>query len=141
MNCVIDAICVKSEPAYIIDEDDNYIAFLDHRPLFPGHTLLAPKAHIETFADLPIPLIAPLFERCQVLAKAIVAATKAQGSFIAMNNKISQSIPHLHIHIVPRTKGDGLKGFFWPRQSYADKSAMEAMQQAIQHYLGKNPSQ
>ena len=108
------------------------MAFLDHRPLFPGHCLLVPKAHIETLADLPNDLIGPFFENAQLLARAVQVAMEAQGSFVAMNNRVSQSVPHLHVHIVPRTKGDGLKGFFWPRSKYKSESEIAAVQELIQ---------
>ncbi|MCE3045540.1 HIT family protein [Legionella sp. 16cNR16C] len=117
-DCIIDLIVAGKEKAYVVFEDEQFIAFLDHRPLFPGHVLLSPKTHIANFDELPITLVEPLFILTQRLSKAIIKAMQASGSFIATNNKVSQSIPHLHIHIVPRNKGDGLKGFFWPRQRY-----------------------
>ncbi len=124
--CIIDLIGEKKETAYIIYEDDFFIAFLDIRPLFIGHTLLAPKAHYKTFYDLPPSLISPLFLLAQSIGRAVEQAMDAEGSFIAMNNTVSQSVEHLHIHIVPRNKGDGLKGFFWPRTKYAnDKQLIE----------------
>jgi len=112
--------------SHLVFEDDVSLAFLDHRPLFPGHCLLVPKAHHETLGDLPDDLIAPLFANTQLLARAVEQSLKAEGTFVAMNNRVSQSVPHLHIHIVPRRKKDGLKGFFWPRQPY--KSADEILQ-------------
>jgi histidine triad (HIT) family protein len=99
-------------------EDEAVVAFLDVRPLFPGHTLVVPRAHVETLTDLPTAAVGPLFERARALAGAMEAGLGAQGSFVAMNNRVSQSVPHLHVHVVPRTKGDGLRGFFWPRQRY-----------------------
>jgi histidine triad (HIT) family protein len=121
--------------ATVVFEDDLTIAFLDHRPLFHGHCLLIPKQHFETLADLPAGLVKPLFENTQRLAGAVEAAMKAQGTFVAMNNRVSQSVPHLHIHIVPRRKGDGLKGFFWPRTKYADQAEMTAVQKLIEAEL------
>lgn len=106
-------------------------AFLDHRPLFSGHTILIPKQHYETLADLPPELVGPLFANARRLAWAVEQATQAEGTFAAINNRVSQSVPHLHIHIVTRRKGDGLKGFFWPRQKYADEDAMRRVQEAI----------
>jgi len=113
---------------HIVFEDSVTFAFLDHRPLFPGHTLLAPRAHCETLADLPPVLIAPLFGNAQLLARAVERAFGAEGSFVAINNRVSQSVPHLHVHIVPRRHKDGLRGFFWPRQSYKDPEAMSQTQ-------------
>ncbi len=108
----------------MVFEDATTLAFLDHRPLFPGHTLLIPKTHYETLADLPPQLVPPTFEAVQVLALAVERALAAQGSFVAMNNRVSQSVPHLHIHVVPRRRKDGLKGFFWPRRRYESEAEM-----------------
>lgn len=99
-------------------DDEVAVAFLDIRPLFPGHVLLVPREHVVTLPELPAPLIGPLFERAQRIAAAVVEVLGAEGSFVAMNNTVSQSVPHLHVHVVPRTKGDGLRGFFWPRTGY-----------------------
>lgn len=99
-------------------EDEHTIAFLDHRPLFPGHCLVVPKTHFETIQDLPQSLVATLFANVQMLAAAVELGMQAEGTFIAANNRISQSVPHFHVHVVPRRKGDGLKGFFWPRRKY-----------------------
>lgn len=115
--CEIAEGTLRSE---IVLEDEETIAFLDHRPLFPGHVLLAPKRHYETLADLPDPLLAPLFANARLLSRAVEAAFGAEGSFIAINNRVSQSVPHLHIHVVPRRRKDGLRGFFWPRRKYRD---------------------
>ncbi len=117
--------------SYIVFEDDVALAFLDTRPLFPGHCLLIPKEHYETLIDLPALLVAPLFQNAQLLARAIEMGLKAEGTFVAINNRVSQSVPHLHIHIVPRHKKDGLKGFFWPRQSYKDEAAILAIQSTL----------
>jgi histidine triad (HIT) family protein len=116
------------------------VAFLDHRPLFPGHCLLLPREHHETLMDLPAELIQPLFRNAQILARAVEEAMQAEGVFVAMNNHVSQSVPHLHIHIVPRRKKDGLRGFFWPRQKYKDAEEMQAVQSAIRHALEKAPA-
>ena len=105
-------------------DDEDTLAFLDIRPLFPGHTLLVPRPHHETFADLPAELVPALFDRARLLSRAVEDAFGAQGSFVAINNRVSQSVPHLHIHVVPRTKGDGLRGFFWPRTKYRDDDHM-----------------
>ncbi len=95
------------------------VAILDHRPLFPGHVLVLPRAHVETFMDLPASELAPLFGAAQRLARAVETAMAADGVFVAINNRVSQSVPHLHVHVVPRRKKDGLRGFFWPRAPYA----------------------
>lgn len=118
--CAFCRIVAGDEPAHEVLRDDVAVAFLDARPLFAGHTLVVPRPHVVTLADLPVPEVAPLFERVQALAVAVRDSTGAQGSFVAVNNQVSQSVPHLHVHVVPRTKGDGLKGFFWPRTRYQD---------------------
>jgi histidine triad (HIT) family protein len=100
--------------------DETAIAFLDHRPVFKGHTLVAPRAHVETLADLPPDVVGRFFERAQLVSRAVETAMDADGTFVAINNKVSQSVPHLHVHVVPRRRKDGLRGFFWPRTKYAD---------------------
>lgn len=120
---------------YIVFEDQVSLAFLDRRPLFPGHCLLVPKAHYSTLVDLPAGLIGPLFTNAQRLAGAVERGLSAEGTFVAINNRISQSVPHLHIHIVPRRKKDGLKGFFWPRQRYESEAAMLEIQQRLRSAL------
>jgi histidine triad (HIT) family protein len=140
---VSDVICqiVSGElDAAIVARDDQVIAFLDHRPVFKGHVLVAPTRHVDTLLTLPGDLMVPLLTMTQRIAGAISAALGAQGTFVAVNNVVSQSIPHLHIHVVPRTKGDGLRGFFWPRTHYAAgeidryaKLISEAMPEASQH--------
>ncbi len=99
------------------------IAFLDHRPVFKGHVLVCPIRHVDTLLDLPDELVLPLIGACRRIAAAMLPAVGAQGTFVAINNVVSQSVPHLHVHVVPRTKGDGLRGFFWPRTSYAEGEA------------------
>ena len=106
--------------AEIVYEDEAAVAFLDHRPLFPGHVLVSPRQHCETLPDLPAMRLAPLFAAVQLLARAVERGLDAGGSFVAINNRVSQSVPHLHVHVVPRTRGDGLRGFFWPRRPYDD---------------------
>ena len=118
---VSDVICqiVGGElDAAVVARNDQVIAFLDHRPVFKGHVLVAPIRHIETLLSLPDELMVPLLTMTQRIAGAIGSALGAQGTFVAINNVVSQSIPHLHVHVVPRTKGDGLRGFFWPRTRY-----------------------
>ena len=105
--------------AAVVARTSDLIAFLDHRPVFKGHVLIAPVRHVDTVLDLPSDLMTPLLTLGQRVAKAIVDALGAQGTFLAINNVVSQSVPHLHLHVVPRTKGDGLRGFFWPRTRYA----------------------
>lgn len=116
--CVFCAIVAGELPASIVLEDEHAVGFLDQRPLFHGHVLLVPRVHFETLADLPPEQLASFFERVQALSRAVPAAMGAQGSFVAMNNIVSQSVPHLHCHVVPRVKKDGLRGFFWPRTKY-----------------------
>lgn len=123
MTCKFCDIAAGRIQAEVVFEDDRTLAFLDVRPLFPGHLLLIPREHYENLADLPPALIAPLFTNAQVLARAVETGTGADGSFVAINNRVSQSVPHLHIHIVPRRRKDGLKGFFWPRHPYKDDEA------------------
>lgn len=118
-------------------DDDISIAFLDHRPLFPGHCLLAPKNHFETLSDLPLDLVGPFFRNVQLLARAVEVALEAEGSFVAMNNRVSQSVPHLHVHIVPRRKKDGLKGFFWPRNKYGNEAEILEVQRSIQSAIAR----
>jgi histidine triad (HIT) family protein len=127
--------CGIASHSVIVFEDSISLAFLDHRPLFQGHTLLIPKNHYETLADLPPDLIGPFFSNAQRLAGAVERAMHAEGTFVAINNRVSQSVPHLHVHIVPRKKGDGLRGFFWPRQKYRDEEQMRTVQAAIVNQL------
>ena len=117
-SCVFCRIVAGHEPAQEVLRDEVAVAFLDVRPLFPGHVLVVPRPHVVTLPDLSEAAVAPLFERVRVLSASVRDATGAQGSFVALNNRVSQSVPHLHVHVVPRTKGDGLKGFFWPRTRY-----------------------
>ena len=137
MDCIFCKVVSKELSATSVFEDELTMAFLDHRPLFHGHCLLVPKQHYETLSDLPSRLIKPLFENAQLLARAVESAMEAQGTFVAMNNRVSQSVPHLHIHIVPRRKGDGLKGFFWPRTKYASQTEIEQVKDLIQAELNR----
>jgi histidine triad (HIT) family protein len=127
--------CEIASHSVIVFQDSISLGFLDHRPLFPGHVLLIPKEHYETLADLPASLIGPFFSNVQRLAVAVERGMHAEGTFVAINNGVSQSVPHLHVHIVPRKKGDGLRGFFWPRQKYQDDDQMRSVQAAIMDAL------
>ena len=118
--CLFCAIAAGETEAAVVLRDDDFAAFLDVRPVFKGHVLLVPREHVVTLPDLPAALRDPFLGAAQRLAAAMVDGLGAQGSFVAMNNTVSQSVPHLHCHVVPRTKGDGLRGFFWPRTRYAD---------------------
>jgi len=131
MSCLFCGIVSKEVDASIVFEDDISLVFLDHRPLFPGHCLLVPKTHFETLNDLPAELVGPLFTNVQMLTRAVELALEADGSFVAMNNRVSQSVPHLHVHIVPRRKKDGLKGFFWPRNKYESTAHLGEVQKSI----------
>jgi histidine triad (HIT) family protein len=117
--CVFCAIVAKDVPAVVVAETDDHLAFLDTRPVFKGHVLVVPKVHVVTLADLPAGDVGPLFTFVQRLSVAVEAGLQSGGTFVALNNKVSQSVAHLHVHVVPRTKGDGLRGFFWPRTKYA----------------------
>lgn len=123
--CVFCAIVTGEVPADVVLDEPDLVAFLDRRPVFKGHVLLVPRAHVVTLPDLPAALRDPYLDAAQRLATAVVDGLGAQGSFVAMNNVVSQSVAHLHLHVVPRTKGDGLRGFFWPRTTYADGESAE----------------
>jgi histidine triad (HIT) family protein len=123
--CVFCGIVAGDVAADVVLEDEHVLAFLDRRPVFKGHVLLVPREHVVTLPDLPAALRDPFLAAGQRLATAVVEGLGAQGSFVAVNNVVSQSVAHLHLHVVPRTKGDGLRGFFWPRTSYAEGEAAE----------------
>ncbi len=129
--CLFCRIARGEAPSDVVLEDDGFLAFLDHRPLFPGHCLLIPRAHHETLADLPLGLVGPLFANARLLASAVERAFAADGSFVAVNNRVSQSVPHLHVHVVPRRFKDGLRGFFWPRHPYKGRQAALEAQAAL----------
>jgi histidine triad (HIT) family protein len=134
-SCKFCAIIAGGEPAHVVFEDEISIAFLDHRPLFPGHALLAPREHVETIWDLPDELVGPLFTNAKSLSGAIRAAMASQGAFVALNNVVSQSVPHLHVHLVPRNRKDGLRGFFWPRRKYDSEEHMRETAAAIREVV------
>ena len=136
MSCNFCDIASGKLAAEIVFRGEKAVAFLDHRPLFPGHVLLIPDKHFDTLADLPGDYVAPLFEAAQRLQIAVEKAMQAEGSFVAINNKVSQSVPHVHVHIVPRRKGDGLKGFFWPRRPYESEEHLRETGERIRQALG-----
>jgi histidine triad (HIT) family protein len=124
-DCLFCGIVAGTADADIVLDTEHVVGFLDARPVFKGHTLLVPREHLDTLLELPEPLVVPFFTTAQRVAAAMTSALGAQGTFVAMNNVVSQSVPHLHMHVVPRTKGDGLRGFFWPRTKYEDGEAAE----------------
>jgi histidine triad (HIT) family protein len=130
-SCLFCQIVRRELTVRIVFEDDNCVGFLDHRPVFPGHCLLVPKEHYETLIDLPAQLVEPVFHDVQLLAHAVEKGMQAHGTFVAMNNRVSQSVPHLHVHVVPRRRKDGLRGFFWPRYPYKSGEEAELVQASI----------
>ena len=121
----------------MVFEDERTLAFLDNRPLFPGHALLVPRDHHETLGDLPDELVSPLFESARLLSVAIPKAMSKPGSFVAMNNVVSQSVPHLHVHVVPRKPKDGLRGFFWPRTKYESEDQMHEVAERVRKAVAR----
>jgi histidine triad (HIT) family protein len=139
-DCIFCAIVAGQQPAHIVLDDEVAVAFLDTRPLFEGHTLVVPREHVVTLSDLPAEEVGPLFERVQLLTRAVEDAMGSAGSFVALNNVVSQSVPHLHVHVVPRNRKDGLRGFFWPRTRYADDSAAAGVASRVRSSLqGTSP--
>ena len=136
MPCTFCSVVAGDLPADIVLDEPDLLGFLDRRPVFKGHVLLVPRDHVDTLLELPPPLHAPLLEATQRLAHAVVDGLGAQGSFAAMNNVVSQSVPHLHVHVVPRTKGDGLRGFFWPRTTYVDETESATYAARLRSALG-----
>jgi histidine triad (HIT) family protein len=130
-DCKFCAIARGDVDARIVLDDEQVLAFLDHRPLFPGHVLVIPREHHETLPDLPSELLEPLFGATQVLSGAVVDALGAEGSFVAVNNVVSQSVPHVHVHVAPRRRKDGLRGFFWPRTGYRDDAHADEVRDAL----------
>jgi len=134
MACVFCAVIAGSSSAFSVLDEPAVVAFLDTRPVFKGHVLVVPRSHVETLTDLPAPDLGGYFEAVQRIAAAVTAGLDAGGTFVAINNKVSQSVPHLHTHVVPRTKGDGLRGFFWPRTKYAsDEEAADYATRIAEH--------
>lgn len=138
-DCAFCDILAGDTGAHFVVDDDEVAAFLDNRPLFKGHVLVLPRAHYETLADLPVELIPPLFGQVRRISAVMPAVLGAQGSFVALNNKVSQSVPHLHVHVVPRTKGDGLRGFFWPRSRYASEEEAASYAAQLRDALAAEP--
>ena len=124
MSCAFCAIVSGDAPAHVVLQEPDVIAFLDRRPVFAGHTLVVPREHHATFGDLPSGLMSTVLGAAQRVSRTMPGALGVQGTFVAMNNVVSQSVPHLHVHVVPRVKGDGLRGFFWPRRAYAGDAEM-----------------
>ncbi|MDX6303690.1 MAG: histidine triad family protein [Blastocatellia bacterium] len=137
LTCLFCRIVSGAVAARIVFADEISLAFLDHRPVFPGHCLLIPKLHFETLSDLPADLIGPFFKNAQLLSRAVESALDADGTFVAMNNRVSQSVPHLHTHVVPRRRKDGLKGFFWPRQPYKSEDEADLVQEKIRKAIAE----
>lgn len=129
--CAFCAIVAGETDAHVVFEDELSLAFLDNRPLFPGHTLLVPRAHHEAIWDLPDELVGQLFINARLLAAAVREAMRSQGAFVAANNIVSQSVPHFHVHVVPRNRKDGLRGFFWPRRRYPSEAEARAAAEAV----------
>jgi histidine triad (HIT) family protein len=134
-DCLFCRIVAGEVPATVVSATEHTVAFLDHRPLFEGHTLVVPRLHVATLRDLPPALLTPYFTEVQRLAVAVPDGLGADGSFVAANNVVSQSVPHLHFHVVPRRRKDGLRGFFWPRSLYADAERMEEVATAVRAAL------
>lgn len=133
--CTFCAIIAGSVRAHVVLDDEIALAFLDHRPVFKGHVLLAPREHVETLVDLPEALVEPFFSRTKTIARAVETGLETDGTFVAINNRVSQSVPHLHVHIVPRKRKDGLRGFFWPRTKYAGEDEMAVYAERIRAAL------
>jgi histidine triad (HIT) family protein len=129
--CTFCRIARGDLPAHTILEDRDFVVFLDHRPLFAGHCLVVPRVHVETLLDLPAEQVGPLFLVVRRVSAAVEKGLGAEGFFNAINNRISQSVPHLHVHVIPRRKKDGLKGFFWPRYAYSGEEEMRKVREAI----------
>lgn len=139
-DCKFCRIVAGELPADIVCQDEHAVVFLDHRPLRLGHCLVVPRTHHETLVETPVELLGPLLACTQLVARAIETGLQAEGTFVAINNRVSQSVPHLHIHVVPRRRKDGLKGFFWPREAYRDREQqlqyLRALQQAVARLRG-----
>ena len=133
--CVFCRIAEDPGEAAVVLDEGSVLAFLDHRPLFPGHCLLIPRQHYDTLPDLPAEMLGQVFGAAQRLSSAMEIALGAEGAFVAINNRVSQSVPHLHVHVVPRRRKDGLKGFFWPRSRYRDEGELQAVRDKLRAAL------
>jgi histidine triad (HIT) family protein len=136
MACVFCGIVSGSTSAFVVLDDPAAVGFLDTRPVFKGHVLVVPRPHVDTLADLPGVAVGDFFRQVQRVAGAVESGLAAGGTFVAVNNRVSQSVPHLHVHVIPRTRGDGLRGFFWPRHRYADEAEAAAFRDRITAALG-----
>jgi histidine triad (HIT) family protein len=134
-SCLFCEIVAGEQPAQVVHADETAVAFLDTRPVFPGHVLVVPRTHVLTLTELPAEQLGPYFARVQLLTAAVESGMQAQGTFVAINNRVSQSVAHLHTHVVPRRKGDGLRGFFWPRTRYGSDADVLAVADAIRAAL------
>ncbi|MBA2560373.1 MAG: HIT domain-containing protein [Propionibacteriales bacterium] len=140
VDCLFCRIVSGEAPAAIVLETPDTVGFLDTRPVFKGHVLVVPRIHVTTLVELSDDLIVPVFASARSVAATMVSTLSAQGSFVALNNVVSQSVPHVHVHVVPRTKGDGLRGFFWPRTRYADDAEMSAYADRLRESLNRQPT-
>jgi histidine triad (HIT) family protein len=137
-SCLFCRIVRGEVPALIVDEDGATITFLDHRPVFPGHALVVPREHYDTMLDPPDAVLAGVFAKARAIARAAEAGLSADGTFVAVNNRVSQSVPHLHVHVVPRHKKDGLRGFFWPRHKYPSEEEAQRVLLALRAGLARS---
>lgn len=135
VDCVFCSIVAGETAAQVVLDDDTVVAFLDARPLFPGHTLVVPRRHAATLTDLSEAELGPFFARVRRVSAAVERAMAAEGSFVAANNRVSQSVPHFHVHVVPRRRRDGLRGFFWPRHRYADPAEADRVADLVRAEL------
>jgi histidine triad (HIT) family protein len=134
-DCLFCAIAARRVPAEVVLDEPDVVAFLDHRPVFKGHTLVVPREHVVTFPELPARLLVPVMGAAQRVAQGVVDAFDAQGSWVSMNNIVSQAVPHLHVHVVPRRRKDGLRGFYWPRTKYESDAEMAATAEKLRAVL------
>lgn len=137
--CAFCAIVAGAAPAHVVLDEPEVLGFLDARPVFPGHVLVVPRTHVDVLAELPARLVVPVFAAVQRVSRAVVDGLGADGSFVANNNVVSQSVPHLHVHVVPRRRKDGLRGFFWPRQHYDGDGHAESVAAALRGALAADP--
>lgn len=140
-DCIFCKIALGVEPAEVVFESETSVGFLDRRPLFHGHTLVVPRGHVVTLADLPGDQVGPFWSDVQLISRVMPTALGAQGTFVANNNRVSQSVAHLHVHVVPRTKGDGLRGFFWPRAAYGEGEAQRVAARLVSAFESEEPSE